>query len=463
MFDKSASNTNLDSVDAMMITDNYGKIMYSVRYNPRFCKEKCSIYRDIVNKNILEVYPSLTQSESTIFQCIQNATPIYNGGQKFYDAYGIPYFTENLTIPIIRSGKLVGVVELSKDITSIEAIDTHNPRGRDSKNRYLKKKPGNIKYSFDNIITRNERMLKNISMGKMIADSPSSVLIYGETGTGKDLFVQSIHNFSHKADKPFIAQNCAAIPDTLFESILFGTAEGAYTGATNRPGLFEQADGGTLFLDEINSMPISLQVKLLRAIQDCRIRRLGDNRERKVNVRIMAAMNESPRDALKKKHIREDLFFRVGTVIIRLPPLRERKEDIALLVKYYIDYYNKIFQKKIYGITENVNKIFMKYDWPGNIRELQHVIESSMNFISSGNIKIVHLPIYFRDLVNTVNFTEEATVKPLNEMLDTFERETIRKALNINQGNISKTAESLNVPRQTLQYKVKKYKLADKN
>lgn len=462
MPDKIAFKMNLDSVDAMMITDRSGVILYSVRYNPRFCNEKSAIYRDILGKNILEAYPSLNQEESSIFQCINNVTPVYNKGQKFYDAYKNPYFTENLAIPIVRSGKLVGVVELSKDITSIQDEEDEPAPDRLGKAEYFKRRKERPGFTFDDIITVNTAMLENIAMGKMIADSPSSVMVYGETGTGKELFIQSIHNYSQKSSAPFIAQNCAAIPETLFESILFGTSQGAYTGATNQAGLFEQADSGTLFLDEINSMPLHLQAKLLRVIQDGCVRRLGGSRDKRVRVRIMSAMNESPQDALANKHIREDLFYRLGIVTIKLSPLRERKEDIPLLVKYFIAYYNKIFDKQVAGIAEDVREIFLKYSWPGNVRELQHVIESAMNLIAAGRIEVGHLPIYFRDLIGQASQRgETAAIGPLSKMMDTFEKEAIQKALSASGGNIAETARILQMPRQTLQYKIRKYQLTD--
>lgn len=463
MLNQNALSMNLDSVDAIMITDRNGKILYSVRYNPRFCNEKSTMYRDILNKNVLEAYPSLTQEGSSIFQCIKNVTPVYNKGQKFYDVYQNPYFTENLAIPIVRSGKLVGVVELSKDITSIQDEENALSPDRLGKTEYFNRKKAGQGFTFDDIITVNPAMLENIAMGKMVADSPSSVMVYGETGTGKELFIQSIHNYSQKSSAPFIAQNCAAIPETLFESIFFGTSQGAYTGATNQAGLFEQADGGTLFLDEINSMPLHLQAKLLRVIQDSCVRRLGGSRDKKIHVRIMSAMNELPQDALSNKHIREDLFYRLGIVTIKLLPLRERKEDLPLFVKYFIEHYNKVFDKQVVGISDGVKKIFLNYSWPGNVRELQHVIESAMNLIATGKIEVGHLPIYFRDLMDQVRQSrDEPVIGPLSKMMGTFEKEAIQKALSVSRGNIAETARLLQMPRQTLQYKIRKYQLPSK-
>ncbi|WP_175412987.1 sigma 54-interacting transcriptional regulator [Clostridium sp. AWRP] len=463
MSNKIAFNTNFNSIDSLSITDSNGKIVYLVRYNPRFGNDKGNTYDNIIDKNILEAYPSLSQETSTVFQCIKKSKPIYKEGQKLYDNNGNPYFTENLTIPIIRSGKIVGTVELSKDITSIKDIENVSLLNNINKHKYMKISKEELKYSFDDIITVNDKMIENIKKGKLIADSPSSVLVYGETGTGKELFVQSIHNFSKNSNKPFVVQNCAAIPETLFESTFFGTTQGAYTGATNKSGLFEQADGGTLFLDEINSMPLHLQTKLLRVLQDGCIRRIGDIKDKKVNVRIMAAMNEDPKTALNKRHIRKDLFYRLGVITIKLIPLRDRKEDIPLLINYFLNYYNKIFNKKVAGITNNVGKLLYQYDWPGNIRELQHVIESSINLISDGYIDIKHLPIYFSDLNNYDDLnnykSEEGT---FSETMNFFEKEKIKSAMKISNGNITKSAKLLKIPRQTLQYKIKKYKLANK-
>jgi arginine utilization regulatory protein len=322
-----------------------------------------------------------------------------------------------------------------------------------------------VKYRFEDIITKNVDMLENIKKAQLIADSSSAVMIYGETGTGKELFVQSIHNYSPRRNKPFIAQNCAALPENLFESLLFGAVKGAYTGAEDRAGLFELADGGTLFLDEINSMSINLQAKLLRVLQDGFIRRIGDTKDKKVNVRVITAMNVNPVDALRNRQIREDLFYRLNVNSVKLTPLRSRKEDIPILVDHFIHKYNKQFDCSVQGIEQEVELLFLLYSWPGNVRELQHVIEAAMNIVKQGRIAIKHLPVYLNDAITNAevednDYGAEAgdvdTIKKMAEMMDVMERKMIEEALKRSGGNVSKASKLVGMPRQTLQYKITK-------
>lgn len=457
-------NLNMEYVDAIMIVDHNGKIVYSVRYNPRFDDESdVREYRDIINKNYLEVFPTLDPEQSTIINCIKQGVPKYMENQIFYDNKGRVYNTQNLTLPIIRSGKILGAIEISKDITKIEELSEknkdHNVFQFQSKEKLAEKKTV-AKYTFESIITSNEGMKENIKKAKMVSDSTSSVLVYGETGTGKELFVQSIHNYSSRRDKPFIAQNCAALPETLFESILFGSVKGAFTGAIDKPGLFELANGGTLFLDEINSMPITLQAKLLRVLQDGIVRRVGDSKDREVDVRIITAMNEEPLKAVEKGQIREDLFYRLNVVSLKLVPLRERKEDIPLYVDHFIKKYNNELNKHVKGISSDVKNIFYSYNWPGNVRELQHVIESSMNMLNKDRIDTKHLPIYLSENIENRGLNEEiGEIKPLNDAVEVLEKSMIIRALKRTNGNISKAGNLLRIPRQTLHYKLNKYEI----
>lgn len=457
-------NLNMEYADAIMIVDHNGKIVYSVRYNPRFDDESdIREFKDIINKNYLEVFPTLDPEQSTIINCIKQGVPKYMENQIFYDNKGRVYNTQNLTLPIIRSGKILGAIEISKDITKIEELSEknkdHNVFQFQSKEKLAEKKTV-AKYTFESIITSNEGMKENIKKAKMVSDSTSSVLVYGETGTGKELFVQSIHNYSSRRDKPFIAQNCAALPETLFESILFGSVKGAFTGAIDKPGLFELANGGTLFLDEINSMPITLQAKLLRVLQDGIVRRVGDSKDREVDVRIITAMNEEPLKAVEKGQIREDLFYRLNVVSLKLVPLRERKEDIPLYVDHFIKKYNNELNKHVKGISSDVKNIFYSYNWPGNVRELQHVIESSMNMLNKDRIDTKHLPIYLSENIENRGLNEEiGEIKPLNDAVEVLEKSMIIRALKRTNGNISKAGNLLRIPRQTLHYKLNKYEI----
>lgn len=451
---------DVDYIDAILIVDNKGKIVYSARYNPRFDED---FYKKVINTNYLEAYPALVSEESTIMNCLKNGIPVYKNNQVFYDYAGRLYNTQNLTIPIVQSGKVLGAVELSKDITSIQDL-SENHKKIESIGTYLientnhKKNHSNVKFIFDDIITQSKEMLENINKAKLIADSPSSVLVYGETGTGKELFVQSIHNQSSRKNQPFIAQNCAALPENLFESMLFGCVKGAFTGATDKKGLFEIADGGTLFLDEINSMSMNLQAKLLRVLQDGVVRRIGDTKDRKVDVRIIAAMNMEPMDAISKRYIREDIFYRLSVTSIKLVPLRKRKEDIPLLVKYFIKKYNNLLKTKVKGISKEVETLFSMYHWPGNVRELEHVIEGAMNIVKNEMIEMKHLPAYLSETAENVGFYEETDdIQPLNDVVEVIEKKMIIKALRKAGGNVSKAAKFLNIPRQTLQYKIMKY------
>ncbi len=295
-----------------------------------------------------------------------------------------------------------------------------------------------------------------------VAKSDSSIMIYGETGTGKELFAQSIHNASQRADGPFLAINCAALPANLLEGILFGTEKGAYTGAENRAGLLEQANGGTLLLDEINSMDITLQAKLLRVMRDGMVRRVGGTTETHIDVRVLSNINIPPNEAINEHKLRLDLFYRLGVDNIRIPPLRERKEDIGLLAKQFIFQLDKKLRKNVRSIDGETLERFMGYAWPGNVRELQHAIEHAMNVIP--NDMSVITPEYIPWHVMAWNDGAEngersGDAVSLGGMMRDVERNAICKALRESGGNISEAARRLNMSRQNLQYRLKRHRI----
>ncbi len=302
-------------------------------------------------------------------------------------------------------------------------------------------------------------------MALRAAASSSSVLVCGETGTGKELLVQSIHHASPRGSKPFVAQNCAALPETLLESILFGTIRGSFTGAENRPGLFELADGGTLFLDEINAMPPSLQVKLLRVLQERYIRRIGDSRVRPVDVRIMTAMNIDPWQAVQQGQLREDLYFRINVVQLEIPPLRQRPDDLPLLVQHFLDKYNRQLGKHVMGLSDAVKQLFYTYSWPGNVRELEHAIEGALNITDQDVIELSQLPAHlvrvecYRPGVDNAAVTLHPG-QTLRETLAEVEMLLIEQAMRQSENNISQAAALLGIPRQTLQYRLRALHLA---
>lgn len=324
-------------------------------------------------------------------------------------------------------------------------------------------------YTFENIIGNNKELKKTVDFAHKVALNNSSVLLLGETGTGKELFAQSIHNASRFSNGPFIAVNCAAIPSTLVESILFGTSEGAFTGAKNTKGLLHQAHNGTLFLDEINSMDLDVQSKLLRFLQDKIIRSLGDHKQTQIHCRIISAINKSIEGEIDSGNIRSDLYYRLSTVTIRIPPLSQRMDDIPILSNFFINKYKSEFHSSAEKIDPLLIESFMHYNWPGNIRELEHVIESAMNMISSDEKVLTqkHLSTYLQQRILSIDTCDKknspnfifSNKKKLHEILDDIERQVIIERLSKNQGNITQTAEDLGLFRQALQYRIKKYKI----
>jgi two-component system response regulator AtoC len=236
-------------------------------------------------------------------------------------------------------------------------------------------------------------MTKALEVAAKVARHPSSVLITGESGTGKELVARLIHGESHRADAPFVPVNCGAIPENLLESELFGYARGAFTGADrDKPGLFEVASGGTLFLDEIGEMPSTLQVKLLRVLQESEIRRLGDTRTRQVDVRLVAATNKDLEEEIREGNFRQDLYYRMAVVPIHLVPLRQRRDEITLLVRHFIDNNNRKLRLDKKAIDADAMRLLLAYHWPGNVRELENTIERAMVLSDGPNITVADLP-----------------------------------------------------------------------
>lgn len=307
-------------------------------------------------------------------------------------------------------------------------------------------------YTFTDILTKNAEFINLILLGKKAARSSSSVLVYGESGVGKELFVQSIHQDSKRKSKPFIAQNCAALPENLLESLLFGTAKGSYTGAVERQGLFELANGGTLFLDELQSMPIDLQAKLLRVLEDGFVRKVGGTKSIQVDVRIMAAMNVDPKVALEDNKLREDLFYRLHVLSYELPPLRDRPEDILLLSAHFIEYFNQKLGRRIEAMDDETKVFLQNYQWPGNVRELKHTIEFMMNHTEKNALTCEDLPQFLKK-----HPVSKEEILPLREAMIKMEIKLISEALLQTDGNVFQAAKLLKIPRQTLQYKIKKH------
>ncbi|MHB8076436.1 sigma-54-dependent transcriptional regulator [Desulfosporosinus fructosivorans] len=293
-----------------------------------------------------------------------------------------------------------------------------------------------------------------------VADSNATVLITGESGTGKEVTALSIHNLSYRRDKSYVPINCAALPESLLESELFGHEKGSFTGAVVRKiGRFELADKGTIFLDEVTEMPLSMQVKLLRVLQERQFERVGGNESIKIDVRIIAATNRDPMDCIKNGTFREDLYYRLNVLPIHIPPLRLRTEDIPLLVMHFLQKFNPSQEQMI---SPEAIGLLMNYEWPGNIRELQNVIERSVILSRGNDIKINHLPKEIQKLENRKSVTDQGLILNFPDKgisFDEVERELILKSLEKSRGNQTKAAHLLGLTRSALLYRAQKYQL----
>jgi DNA-binding NtrC family response regulator/predicted hydrocarbon binding protein len=335
-----------------------------------------------------------------------------------------------------------------------------------------------VKYDTDGLVGASPEFTSALNLLKRAADSPINVLLLGETGVGKEVFARWLHEHSSRSEKPFIAVNCGAIPHELIEAELFGVKKGAYTGAQeSRPGRFERADGGTLFLDELGDLPLSAQVKLLRVLQTGEVERLGDDEVRKVNVRLVAATNVDLQQAIKDSQFRADLYYRIATYPVNIPPLRERRADILILCNAMIERFSASYQKRLTGLSGQAMQVLTRYEWPGNVRELENVIERGVLLATDGGlIELDHLFVNPPDLADTQEriseVDEQGQVKPLSAMpemdtqfydklleqgefdLASHEQQLFEAAVRKAKGNLTHAAQYLGVTRRQLAYRV---------
>ena len=444
--------------EGLHMIDSSGKILY---YND-FAKRIDGVDpKKAVGRHLIEIYPSLDENTSTLLTVIRTGEPILRREQTFVNYKGEKITTINSSIPIKSKGKIMGAIEISKDITQVrelseKIVDLQDKLYSSNDNKKEGSRESAV-YTFFDIVGNNDEILRLKALSRKAAQGDAPVLISGDTGTGKELFVHSIHNGSKRRHNPFITQNCAALPSNLLEGILFGTTKGGFTGAEDRPGLFELANGGTIFLDEINSMTLELQSKLLRVLQDGNVRRVGGTKIKNVDVRIIAATNIPPEDAVERRQLRKDLYYRLNVISFDIPPLRERKDDIEILCHHFIDKFNVRLGKNTKGISKKVLSIFMDYPWEGNIRELEHLIEGIMNIYDVEIIDVEHIPQKIKK--NLARKARKKNDLNLNKILEETEKTYIAEALKQTGGNITHAAEILSIPRQTLQYKISKYEI----
>ncbi len=480
----------LETIDqGIIMTDKDGIILY---YNKSHAKMDGLDKDSVKGLKMTEVY-HLDKNTSLIMRCLKKNKAILNFSSIYTTRNGRVVNSINNIYPLRKNGQLIGAMSFVKDYEYLDGI-INKIDGAYKKTTIINE----TRFTFRSIVGSTPPLLEMENKAKLASNSPSPIMFYGETGTGKELFAQAIHNYSYRKRASYMAVNCAAIPETLLEGILFGTTKGSYTGAINKPGLFEQANGGTIFLDEINSMPISLQSKLLRVLQEKKVRRIGAKKEIVLDLKIISSTNELPQKEISKGNLRKDFFYRLGVVFLAIPPLRKRLEDIAPLTDHFIRKYNKIMGKKVQKVSAELRDHFQTYKWPGNVRELENIIEGAMNMVGSGNlIKRRHMvseemflekpkktfenatdaledsadaETHGNHSRKTVEITNQATplkrepaagkaAKKNMPQTDETNKEKIIQTLIHCLGSAKKTSEKLNISRQTLHKKIKKYSI----
>ena len=452
--------------DGIHIIDRNGVTVFYSRGLEKIERNKASL---VLGKHISETY-RLDEESSILLKVLKSGKAITNHRITYYTRKGNEISIITNTYPLFDGDdqKIIGAVSVNSNIISNkQLVDTVIHLQRQLYSNLTK---NGTRYSFEDIIGQSTSIKNAVQLSKRIAVNMSPVLIYGETGTGKELFAQSIHNHSIRSKGPFVAVNYAAIPATLLESVLLGTVKGAFTGAEDKAGLFEEADKGTLFLDEISSMEISLQSKLLRVLESKTVRRLGGKTDIIINPRIISAINIDPQAAIKKNLLRQDLYFRLAVVTLSIAPLRERAVDIAPLTSYFINTTRRIMNKKIEGASAGVINLFLKHNWPGNVRELQHAVEHAMNYAEDQArlIELKHIPPHLLQKYGDLEYdtsidsfnSESFSNNDLKRVLQKIELEIVKKALNNNDNNITRTARSLGISRQNLQQRIKKLSIS---
>lgn len=416
-------------------------------------------------RHLLDLY-NLEESVSTTMTALQTQAPVIDRVDRFRinDFTTVSIASANTSYPIFRDGDLLGAVVFEQ---TQEIVDK-NIKKLEATRRALAafpERPPKISfsgYTFDNVIGSCPKLREAVALAKRVAPQDSPILLVGETGTGKEIFAQSIHRESRRRAGRFLAINCAAVPETLIESLLFGTRKGSFTGSEDKPGYFEEAAGGTLFLDELNSMSLAMQSKILRVIQEKTFRRVGGSSDLRLDVRIISSCNEDPFKAVSENTFRRDLFYRLSTVMIELPPLREHPDDLEELIHYHLEATAYQFVHAVTEVGPEVYGLLRSYHWPGNVRELFHVLDYAQNVTDSGVIGVRHLPPYLLKhraapaaSPAAIDFSRET----LQSLMDDYERQVIAQALEHCGCNVSQTAQTLGILRQSLQYRIRKYGL----
>ena len=428
-----------------IILDSIADGVFTVDHNWRITSFNCAAEEitgvsgnDAIGQRCCDVFhASICESNCAMRESFRTGRPVINQPIYIISAGGErKSISISTAILMDNNGKIIGGVETFRDLSAIEEL-----------RRELEKK-----YSFEDIISKNREMLKIFEILPNLAESDSTVLIEGESGTGKELVARAIHNLSHRKNGPMVIVNCGALPETLLESELFGYKAGAFTGARkDKPGRFAVAEGGTIFLDEIADISPALQVKLLRVLQDYTYDPLGSIKSITADVRVIAASNANLSERVKAGTFRQDLYYRINVVRLLLPPLRQRKEDIPLLINHFIRRFNHLRKKNIEDISTEAAALLMGYDYPGNIRELENIIEHASVLCRKSIITVDDLPETVRPHQNRPALSTTS--------LDDLEAAYISEALRRNGWNRKKTATQLGIHKTTLWRKMKKLQI----
>ncbi len=435
----------LDHLPGAMVIDMQGRILYINKQCATYIGTDCN---SALGRHVLDVFPGTKMIESLGFE---------KPGIVFYHSFGVGISVE---VPIYKNGTKIGLMEYDvvQDSAVLYELADDYTNFLDQELKYLKKEINELrstKYSINNLIGSSDSIMRMKETIILAAKTNSTVMICGETGTGKELVAHSIHSLSKRGKNSFVKVNAASIPENLVESELFGYEGGTFTGANTKgkKGKFELADKGTLFIDEINQMPLAVQPKLLRALQENEVERIGSAESIPVDTRIIVTTNQDLGNLVKEGKFREDLFYRLHVIEIKVPSLRERKEDIPLLVKYFVDCYNKTMGKSIKHIDEKIFEVFSQYNWPGNIRQLQNMIERGVNFAIDDQLRLEDLDLYAEMKSQELGRALESK-NPIKEARNEAERKLIKDVLLEFSNNKTKAAEHLGISRPLLYQKM---------
>ena len=459
----------------VVIADAGGVVVY---YNQAQLNNDGLQPEEIIGRFLSDIYTPY--STSIILNCLAAQKPILN----HWHLYNSPTIKNiqaiSHALPLFKDGKLSGCISFTRGYPKFELDDYLQDLRLDTPS-------SDPKVNFGRLIGRSPNFIRAIKAAEAAAENHLPVLIHGETGVGKELFARGIHNASSRAAKPFVAVNCSAIPENLFESLMFGISRGAFTGAVDKAGFFEEANGGTIYLDEIDSMPLLLQPKVLRVLQEGEVRRLGSNRDLSLDVKVISSMAQDPLTMVEVGRFRSDLFYRLGAIIINIPPLRERPEDLPLLMEHFIIKHSASLGKKIQRASHDFIELLRKSTWPGNVRELEHVITGAITLAKPRRQTLGAdlMPEYFKNIVfysqNQVNKPPavEAAARPAKAVSETspesaadqtagsfadqvketrlVEKRLISDYLKKSFGNVALAARLMGLSPQVLHYKIKKH------